>query len=157
MKKKKGFTLIELLAVIVILAIILVIAVPKILNVIDDARDASFISSGNLTLSIAEKNKMENATLGIENKEITDCSKYVNLSEDDYEKCVITYNEELPRITLIGKGKFANRYVCNKNKNELIIEKSCESIPVELTVELNGGSTTQKFNNIYNSGDVINI
>ena len=38
MKKKKGFTLIELLAVIVVLAIILVIAVPKILDVIENAK-----------------------------------------------------------------------------------------------------------------------
>lgn len=43
--KKKGFTLIELLAVIVILAIITVIAVPKILNVIEKAKESSAESS----------------------------------------------------------------------------------------------------------------
>ena len=43
--KKKGFTLIELLAVIVILAIITVIAVPKVLNVIEKAKESSAESS----------------------------------------------------------------------------------------------------------------
>ena len=44
-KKEKGFTLIELLAVIVILAIIAVIATPLTINVINDARERSFINS----------------------------------------------------------------------------------------------------------------
>ena len=45
MKKDNGFTLIELLAVIVILAIIAVIATPLTINVINDARERSFINS----------------------------------------------------------------------------------------------------------------
>ena len=42
---KKGFTLVELLAVIVIIAIIAVIATPKIIGVIDSAREKSALSS----------------------------------------------------------------------------------------------------------------
>ena len=45
---KKGFTLIELLAVIVILAIIAIIATPIILNIIEDTKEQSVISSANL-------------------------------------------------------------------------------------------------------------
>ena len=42
--KTHGFTLIELLAVIVLLAIILVIAVPRIISVIDNAKQDSYES-----------------------------------------------------------------------------------------------------------------
>ena len=52
-QKKKGFTLIELLAVIVILAIILVIAVPKILEVIENARLKAYEDSVNLMIKQA--------------------------------------------------------------------------------------------------------
>ena len=45
---KKGFTLIELLAVIVILAIIALIATPIILNIIEDSKKQSIISSANI-------------------------------------------------------------------------------------------------------------
>ena len=59
--KKKGFTLIELLAVIVILAIIALIATPIILNIIEDSKEQSIISSANLYIDglvkqIATKN-----------------------------------------------------------------------------------------------------
>ena len=52
--KKKGFTLIELLAVIIILAIILVIAVPKILEVIENARMKSYKESVELMVHTAK-------------------------------------------------------------------------------------------------------
>ena len=52
-QKKKGFTLIELLAVIVVLAIILVIAVPKILEVIENARLKAYEDSVNLMIKQA--------------------------------------------------------------------------------------------------------
>ena len=45
---KKGFTLIELLAVIVILAVIALIATPIILNIIEDSKKQSIISSAQL-------------------------------------------------------------------------------------------------------------
>ena len=58
---KKGFTLIELLAVIVILAVIALIATPIILNIIEDSKKQSIISSANLYIDglvkqIATKN-----------------------------------------------------------------------------------------------------
>ena len=52
-QKKKGFTLIELLAVIVVLAIILVIAVPKILEVIENAKLKAYEDSVNLMIKQA--------------------------------------------------------------------------------------------------------
>ncbi len=51
---KKGFTLIELLAVIVILAIILLIAMPIVLNVINEARQGAFQSTGHGLVKTAE-------------------------------------------------------------------------------------------------------
>ncbi len=58
---KKGFTLIELLAVIVILAIIALIATPIVLNIIEDSKKQSIISSAQLyvdglTKQIVSKN-----------------------------------------------------------------------------------------------------
>jgi prepilin-type N-terminal cleavage/methylation domain-containing protein len=53
--KKNAFTLVELLAVIVILAIILVIAVPKVMNVIEDAKKATLESTAKMIASQAEK------------------------------------------------------------------------------------------------------
>ena len=66
-QKKKGFTLIELLAVIVVLAIILVIAVPKILEVIENAKLKAYEDSVNLMIKQAQldygsKNVTENNT-----------------------------------------------------------------------------------------------
>ena len=54
---KFGFTLVELLAVIVILAIILVIAVPKVMNVIEDAKKATLESTAKMIASAAEKKR----------------------------------------------------------------------------------------------------
>ncbi len=45
---KKGFTLIELLAVIVVLAIILAVAVPRVLDVIENARKESLGKSAQM-------------------------------------------------------------------------------------------------------------
>ncbi len=42
---KKGFTLVELLAVIVILGIILAVAIPKIINIVENARESAYKSN----------------------------------------------------------------------------------------------------------------
>ena len=65
--KNKRFILIELLAVIVVLAIILVIAVPKILEVIENAKLKAYEDSVNLMIKQAQldygsKNVTENNT-----------------------------------------------------------------------------------------------
>ncbi len=61
---KKGFTLIELLAVIVVLAIILLIAMPIVLNVINDARQGAFNSTGYGLVKAAENEHMRTALEG---------------------------------------------------------------------------------------------
>ena len=68
---KKGFTLIELLAVIVILAIISVIALPKILNVVEEAKKGSAEASALGYIDAVEKQIMINAT-SHSHDEITD-------------------------------------------------------------------------------------
>ena len=60
--KKKGFTLIELLAVIVILVIISVIAIPRILNVVEEAKKGSAEASALGYIDAVEKQIMINAT-----------------------------------------------------------------------------------------------
>ena len=51
---KNGFTLVELLAVIVILAIISLIAVPVVLNIIEDSRKNTTLSSAEFYLDAVE-------------------------------------------------------------------------------------------------------
>ena len=57
---KKGFTLIELLAVIVILAIIALIAVPRILNIVENARKGAAESSALGWIDAVEKQSIIN-------------------------------------------------------------------------------------------------
>ena len=80
-KQKNGFTLVELLAVIVILAIILVIAVPKVMDVINDAKKATLESTAKMIASQAEKQKVQNQVLG-QQKEIT-CDDVAKINNND--------------------------------------------------------------------------
>ena len=60
MKNKKGFTLIELLVTIIILSILLIIIVPKVSNVIENARKGAFKSTNSMIVSeLARENALE--------------------------------------------------------------------------------------------------
>jgi len=102
--KKRGFTLVELLAVIVILAVILVIAVPKVMNIIEDVRKASFSSSVKILASEAEKKYVQNEVLGL--KDSISCEGISKLNKEDYEYCSITMDNGIALVTLVGSGKF---------------------------------------------------
>ena len=115
-KKKNAFTLIELLAVIVILAVILVISIPRILDVIDESKKDSFITSAQLIADSAEKKYVENKLNNID-EEIT-CENVTKLSKEDYESCKITFdNEGNAKVTIKGKGKFKDLAICNGKKS----------------------------------------
>ena len=126
-KKRNAFTLIELLAVIVILAVILVIAIPRILDVIETSKKDSFKTSAQIIADSAEKKYVENKLNNID-EEIT-CENVSKLSEEDYESCKITFdNEGNAKVNIIGKGKFKDLAICNGTKTSVEIPNTVTSI-----------------------------
>ena len=116
MKKKKGFTLVELLAVIVILAVILIIAVPRISEVINNSKKASFEATAKLIASQAEKKYTENQVL--DGSSTIKCSDVAKISNADYESCNITFDDKGNALVSInGSGKFAGLTIKNATKN----------------------------------------
>jgi len=126
-KKEKGFTLVELLAVIVILAIILVIAVPKVMNIISDAKKGTLESTAKMIASQAEKQKVQNAILG-KTEEIT-CDSVTKLNNVDYESCSIIFDDDIAKVTIIGSGKFEGLNVCSGTKiNAIAGNEECSLV-----------------------------
>ena len=118
---KKGFTLVELLAVIVILAVILIIAVPQIQSVIKDSKTSTLKNTLKLMISAAEEEYINKKALGIEINTVK-CDKIAKLSDKDYGKCKITYdNDGTPTVIINGKkdGKFDN-IACSGTRNNII-------------------------------------
>ena len=113
--KDRGFTLVELLAVIVILAVILVIAVPKVSEVINSSKKASFESSAKTIAAQAEKKKMEKEIL--EDTGSINCSDVVKLNDTDYGNCSISFDGNTAKVTLVGKGKFKGLKITNGTKD----------------------------------------
>ena len=148
MKKKRGFTLIELLAVIVVLAVILIIAVPKISEIIDNSKLGTITSSAKVILDAAEKKKTENQVL--ENVEELTCNKVTNLNDTDYQSCELTFNNNIPYIVLIGKGKLKG-YKCEGTKDNLNCRKV---VNTNLIIDLDGGTGNNQ-SGIYNVGETI--
>ena len=119
--KGRGFTLVELLAVIVILAVILVIAVPKVSEVINSSKKASFESSAKTIASQAEKKKMEKEIL--EDTGSINCSDVVKLNNTDYGNFSITFDGNTAKVTLVGKGKFEGLQIINGTKDNAKAEE----------------------------------
>ena len=125
-KKKNAFTLIELLAVIVILAVILVISIPRILDVIETSKKDSFKNSAQLIADTAEKKKVSDKLLG-KDEEIT-CENVSKLSEEDYESCKITFdNEGNAKVAIEEKGKFKDLAICNGTKTSVELSDTCST------------------------------
>lgn len=149
---KKGFTLVELLAVIVILAIILVIAVPQIGKVVKRTRINTIASTAKLISAKAEEKELENQV--VENPEELLCENLVNL-DDNYGSCVVNIVDGKKVVTLSGSdtGKFAG-ITCIGTKENVVCNDGNE---LSLTVDLNGGSTTQNFEPTYMDGSKIEL
>ena len=150
MKKIRGFTLVELLAVIVILAIILVIAVPKIANVIENSKLGAITSSAKVILDAAYKKQSENLIL--ENTSEITCDKVGKLNDSDYQSCDLVFDNNIPYITLVGKGKLEG-YRCKGTKDNLSCNKVVSS---NLTIDLDGG-TGNNPSGSYNIGNVVTL
>ncbi|MDD2181678.1 MAG: type II secretion system protein, partial [Bacilli bacterium] len=95
-KKISGFTLIELLAVIVILAVIMLIATPTVMEVIDDAKKATFKNSAHGIVKSAVYNHSLNIISGKKTGEITyTYNNGVETSEPDGH--VLDYSGNKPK------------------------------------------------------------
>ncbi len=153
--EKKGFTLVELLAVIVILAVILVIAVPQINSVITQTKKNSLGSTAKLIAAKAEEKEVENEALEI--TETMTCSDLVKL-DDNYNAsgCTITKNaQDKWEVSISGaSGKKFEGITCTGTKDNVVCNDGNE---ISLTVELNGGETTQKFESSYVDGAKIEL
>jgi len=119
--KKTGFTLVELLAVIAILAIILVISVPKIISVIDNAKQKTIEDTANIVASQAEKEyfkRKEMGTLDQYNDPIT-CDDIVTINNTDYKNCGIDFSTDgTAYVSLYGNGRLDGYYCLSTSKND---------------------------------------
>jgi len=114
---KKGFTLIELLAVIVILAIILVIAVPRVMNVISNAKADSFESSVEL-LASGIKNEVMAGTITANGYCKTDgvntvpaaVTAAVRYNPDDFGVCTFTVDTNTYEVTVTATGASTGKF-----------------------------------------------
>ena len=113
--KIKGFTLVELLAVIVILSVILVIAVPQIMNVIENTKIGSMESTAKLIAKSAERVYTEKEILG-ESLDNLNCSDVAKINDEDYDTCEIKIIEDKAIVNIVGKGRFAGKYINNGTK-----------------------------------------
>ena len=114
MKNNKGLTLVEVLAVIVVLSFILLIAVPKVLNVITDAKKGTLETTARMIANSVENKYME-YDITESTEEIT-CDSVANLNDIDFELCLVKYIDETAHITIIGKGRYEGLNVCNATK-----------------------------------------
>jgi len=118
---KKGFTLVELLAVIAILAIILVISVPKIISVIDNAKQKTIEDTANIVASQAEKEyfkRKEMSTLDQYNDPIT-CDDIVTINNTDYKSCSVDFSTDgTAYVSLYGNGRLDGYYCLSTTKND---------------------------------------
>ena len=141
---KKGFTLIELLAVISILAIIILLSVPNLLKAIKGNKEKTLDKTKGLIVAAA-KNYVVDYDIDTPNVIGLDdlCGTYINcpiknpVTEEDIDGCVkITISSEIENYTFID-----NPSECTGGTN---------STKLTLKVNLNGGVTTQTFNETYN-------
>ena len=162
--KKRGFTLVELLAVIAILAVILIVAVPKVNNYIMSSRKETFI---NNALNIARQLEYDNMDFITFDKAYIKDFELEKLNRNDIDinnSLVYVENNEI-YIDLVGIGSYEGFYVCHVNsdsKNVTIQNTECGTSPdgliyIDFEVNLDGGESTQKYNNQYASGNYLNL
>ena len=154
---KKGYTLVELLAVIAVLAIILVIAVPKMTNYVTERKKSLFITSAK---SIARQLEYNNMDTRVNSASLADLGLEVSASDYDLENSSVVAMGGKIYINLVGKGKYEGMYLCGvtlSTKDEVRSE-ACEEIDLpELVINLNGGTSSQRFENNYETGTNISL
>ena len=127
--KKKGFTLIELISVIVILSIIIMLIIPTIINNISDKKEDAYQKNIDIILSAARGYVID-----------YDIETPTSISLDElcgtYFECPIINpkdNEEIEGYVVVDEER--NYYFTNG--------------VITLEVDLNGGRTTQEFDDSY--------
>ena len=86
----------------------------------------SFKTSAQLLADSAEKKYVTNKLNNID-EEIT-CENVSKLSEEDYESCKITFdNEGNAKVTIEGKGKFKDLAICNGTKTSVELSDTCST------------------------------
>ena len=136
---KKGFTLIELLAVIVILAVIALIATPIILNIIEDSKKQSIISSANLYIDglvkqIATKNltnEFNPSSCTISNGNVTcdGVSLDYTVNGDKPTSGIISFNNGI----VTGYTLCMSDYKVTKSDNNVTSEKTANCVVSNVT------------------------
>lgn len=139
--RKNAFTLIELLAVIVILAVILTISMPRITDLIENARKNSIRISALTLLDAAERQYTSNQIMEISSNSF-ECNKISNINNEDYQSCNIVFENNVPSISLLGSGKF-KEYKCTGTKDNLYCRKI---ILVKVSIDLDGGTLDGNYN-----------
>ena len=137
---KKGFTLIELLAVIVILAVIALIATPVILNIIEDSKKQSIISSANLYIDglvkqIATKNltnEFNPSSCTISNGNVTCDGQTIDYTVNGQAPTSgsITFNNGI----VTGYTLCMSDYRITKSDNNVTSEKAANCVVSNVTV-----------------------
>ena len=127
--KKKGFTLIELISVIVILSIIIMLIIPTIINNISDKKEEAYQKNIDIILSAARGYVID-----------YDIETPTSISLD--ELCGIYF--ECPIINPKDNEEIEGYVVVDEERNYYFINGL-----ITLEVDLNGGSTSQEFDETY--------
>ena len=141
--ERRGFTLVEVLAIIAVLGVMVVLVVPQL--------------GGNT--STKEEKELEKVKEIIE----TAAKSYHSFNQDEYKISVdeLVNNSYLtPNLTDPTTGEKLNGCVIvtkNKEGDYDYTYTSCDDFEVPLTIELNGGTTTQSFEDSYFNGTKIKL
>ena len=136
--KKNAFTLVELLAVIAILSIIMLISIPSLINQLNTSKEDALEKSKEIIIGAAKNYVIDNDFILPKHISITE------LCNSDYLTCPI--ENPLDNTNLDG-------YVyVDSNKNYSYLTEYTENMRT-ITVELDGGSTTQSFPLNYPEGE----
>ena len=126
---KKGFTLIELIAVIVVLSIILAITVPTIIGIIETSTKNAFESDAKMVLKAVDYKKLLNEDFNPEVINKDNIYELLGLSNANYTNISIYIEDNIPEITIIGKGKWNGLIACGTYKDIKVVKstKDCNN------------------------------
>ena len=160
--KKRGFSLVELLAVMIILGVIISLAIPKIGNIKDSFKEKTFTTNTYSLVKMAEKIYQESHLGSLKEESelyrIQDGKIFNNGTELALIDGKIEGNGFI-QLTSDGLSKIAieNDEFCavkEFTQAEVIVNKRVEGTPcgkvfIPFSYDLNGGDTTQEFEDSY--------
>ena len=156
MKRKKGFTLVELLATLVVLSIILGIAIPKIGDMVKESRKRAFFTDSKSIIRQIQYKNQEFSSENLANLDLGGINvEGINLNESN-----AYFDNDTIFLDLVGKDKYEGMYLCGvtaSSINDKVRSVPCDDTIVALTVLLNDGKTTQKFESTYPSNSNLTL